>query len=295
VLLSDYTTQVQELVHDSAFVDYSQAEMTSFINNARVRVSLDMASVRTYFTNCSTIVNQETYPITGGVGGATITNGGVYSSPPTVTFAAPPAGGAQATGIALMSGTAPNMAVTQIGMTNWGRGYTAVPTVTFGSGAAAATAVALINVIDIYAVSYLYGVQRARLQFKPFGVFNTFFRYNTTTSGHPCVWSIYHQQNLFYLFPALPDQNYPLEIDAIVTAAPLVNVTDSDVQINAPENDLVQYYAAHLALLKAQNFAQAEYYNNKYGQRKTEILATRYAPRIQNPYQNAWRRIQRGY
>jgi hypothetical protein len=269
--------------------------MTTFINEARVRVSLDMASVRTYFTGCSTIVNQERYPITGGVGGALITNGGVYSSAPTVTFGAPPAGGVQATGIAIMSGTAPNLAVTQIGMTNWGSGYTAVPTVTFGSGAAAATAVAFLNVIDIFAISYLYGVMRARLQFKPFGVFNTFFRYNVTTSGHPCVWSIYHQQNLFYLFPALPDQNYPLEIDAIVTAAPLVNTTDTDTQINAPENDLVQYYAAHKALLKAQNFGQAEYYNNKYQQRKTEILATRYAPRVQNPYQNAWRRIQRGY
>jgi hypothetical protein len=295
MLLSDYSTQVQELVHDSSGIDYTQTELTGFINNARNRVALDFGCVRKYFTGLSTIINQETYPITSGVGGALITAGGVYSSAPSVTFGPPPAGGVQATGIALMSGTGTNQAVSQIGMTNWGLGYASAPAITFGSGAAAAIAVAMVNVIDIYGISYINGVQRAMLQWKPFTYFNAVFRSNTTIIGPPAVWSGYNEQNLFYLYPALPDQQYPLEIDAMVLPSPLVNTTDSDTQVNPPVNDCIQYYAAHLALLKAQNFEQAEYYNKKYEARSKQIMATRFGTRQLNIYQNVWRRLQRGY
>ncbi|HEY6254039.1 MAG TPA: hypothetical protein VI685_29145, partial [Candidatus Angelobacter sp.] len=75
----------------------------------------------------------------------------------------------------------------------------------------------------------------------------------------------------------------------------LVNTTDLDVQVLLPVSDCVQYYAAHLALLKAQNFEQAEYMNKKYETRSKQIGASRFAPRRPNIYQNAWRRTQRGF
>ena len=67
------------------------------------------------------------------VGGAvnttiTVTNGGTnYTYPPQVQFAAPPAGGVQATGYATLTGSA----VSSVTVTNQGAGYASAPTVVF--------------------------------------------------------------------------------------------------------------------------------------------------------------------
>lgn len=75
----------------------------------------------------------------GQVAAVNVTAGGSgYGAPPTVTFAAP-LSGTTATGTAVLtSGT-----VTSVTITNPGSGYTVAnpPTITFGSGAAAATAI----------------------------------------------------------------------------------------------------------------------------------------------------------
>ncbi|MEX0671023.1 MAG: hypothetical protein WD060_11270 [Pirellulales bacterium] len=69
----------------------------------------------------------------------TIATGGTgYTTPPAVTFAAPPSGGVTATGVAVIA----NNGVTGITITNAGYGYTTAPQVTFvsagsGSGATA--------------------------------------------------------------------------------------------------------------------------------------------------------------
>ena len=67
------------------------------------------------------------------VGGAvsttiTVTNGGTnYTYPPQVQFAAPPAGGVQATGYSVLTGSA----VSSVVVTNQGAGYASAPTVVF--------------------------------------------------------------------------------------------------------------------------------------------------------------------
>ena len=69
------------------------------------------------------------------VGGAvsttvTVTNGGTnYTYPPQVEFAAPPAGGVQATGYAVLTGSA----VSSVVVTNQGAGYASAPTVVFSN------------------------------------------------------------------------------------------------------------------------------------------------------------------
>jgi hypothetical protein len=311
MLLSDYITQVQGLVHDDASIDFSQTAMTYYVNAARKRVALDFHCVRTFFpgsistpTNPSaglisgmtTIAGKETYPITGGVGGVTLTNGGVYAVAPTVTFGAPGGGGTTATGNVIMGGTAPNLFVQQVQMTNWGSGYVSTPTVTFSSGAAAATAIAMTNIIDLYQLTAINGVQRTTMQSKVFGAFfQPFFRSNLMLTGQPVVFSHVIEQNLFYLYP-IPDQSsYILEIDAIAEPVLLVNLTDTDTQVIDPVADCVQFYAAHLALYKLQNFDQAEKMEQKYKRRAKEVFGTRYAPRMPNVYQTGWRRIQRGW
>ena len=75
------------------------------------------------------------------VGSVNVTAGGSgYTSAPTVAFAAPPAGGVQATGHAVLT----NGAVSSVVIDNPGYGYTSAPAVTFSGGGgtgAAATAV----------------------------------------------------------------------------------------------------------------------------------------------------------
>lgn len=304
MLLSDYITQVQDLCHDSQSIDYSNTDLTRFINEARQRVAEDFWCVRTYFTNCTAIVGQETYPMSGGVGGVKITAGGTYASTPTVTFS-PPSSGVTATGTAIMSGTGSSQTVVGVAMTNWGSGYTTAgtaPTVTFSVGApvtATGTPVVLNNVIDIYTISRMYppGLlnTRAMMMWAPFSTFNAYLRYNTSNSGGLAVWTAISDQNIFYLYPANVDQNYVLEIDAYTWPNPLVNTTDLDTQIPLTCQELVQYQAAYKALLKAQNFDQADYYDKKYQARATQKNLSRTAPRRPNIYQNTWRRVQRGY
>ncbi len=110
MLLSDYTTQVQFLVHDQTNADFTQAELTAAINDAREAVALDFHCVRKLYiappfnaplspiySPVSVITNTEAYPLKSANGlnsqivGANVTNGGGGYSPATiVTFDVPP-------------------------------------------------------------------------------------------------------------------------------------------------------------------------------------------------------------
>lgn len=296
MLLSDYITQVRGLVHDSSSIDFSDADMTSYVNQARKRVALDFHCVRSYFPGCTTIAGQETYPIYGGTGGVKITNAGTYASTATVTFAAPGGGGTTATATCLMGGTAPNLFVQQVQMSNWGSGYTAPPLVTFSAGTvtAAGSSITLANVFDLFMMASVNGIQRTKMTWKVFSEYDAFYRANTLLTGQPVAFTHVFEQNLFYLYP-IPDQSsYFLEVDAVVIPNPLVNTTDTDTQIIDPVADCVQFYAAHLALMKLQNFDQAFKMEEKFKRRAKEIFLTRYAPRVPNVYNTYWRRMQRG-
>jgi hypothetical protein len=87
---------------------------------------------------------QMTGNVGSGVIGVAVTSGGQYASTPTVVFGPPQLpGGRQATGTAIMSGTA----VASIQITDTGTGYTAAPPVSFSGGGVItpATAVAFAN------------------------------------------------------------------------------------------------------------------------------------------------------
>jgi hypothetical protein len=86
---------------------------------------------------------------TNSIASGTVTAGGsAYTSSPTVTFSAAPAGGVTATGTATVSGGA----VTAIVVTNNGNGYTSAPTISFsGGGGSGATATAVLSAGWTYA------------------------------------------------------------------------------------------------------------------------------------------------
>ena len=100
MLLSDYITQVQFLVHDQTNQDFSQQELINQINNARMAVALDFHCVRKLYISppnnapysplykpVSVIQNVEAYPLLGPNGlnsqivGAAVTAGDTRSGP----------------------------------------------------------------------------------------------------------------------------------------------------------------------------------------------------------------------
>jgi len=108
-----------------------------------------VVTVRGNITNSATIENGASGKILithrGRVHTVNLTNGGSYTSVPTVSFVG--GGGVEASAVAVFDGT-PNagnpLPISKIVITNTGRGYTSVPTVSItGGGGATATAVIL--------------------------------------------------------------------------------------------------------------------------------------------------------
>jgi hypothetical protein len=307
--LSDYILQVQELVHDTAAVDFTIAEMTAFVNDARKRAALDLACVRQLFQGASVIPTQEQYPIFNAVCGVDIITGGtgyVDTAPPVVTIQPPTGiGGVQATGVAISSGGV----LQSVQMTNWGTGYLTVPTVTIAAPVSGTTATAIAlgtaNVFDIASIALLNGNLRYSLSWLPFSAFQAFCRAYTTQQRAPAVWTNYDgatnvanattgqaSPGTFFVFP-IPDQSYPIDIDACLLPNNLINTTDNDSQVLLPNADVVQYYAAYKALLKLQNFDQADYYHKAYEKRVAAMVSTRQGRRVISQYRNWYRRMAR--
>ena len=285
MLLSDYITQVRSLIHDSAGTDWTDAELTNHINNARQTVAMDMACVRTLYTGLDCILNQETYPISGGIGGITMTAGGSgYTSAPTVTFT-----GGSPTTAATATAVVASGAVSSIYMTSWGAGYSSAPAIGFSGGggsAAAATATVLLNILDVFAINRLWTTTWGdTLDWHNWNAFQTYCRSNRLYRGPPGAWSNYTAQNKIYLFP-IPDASNTYKMEWDVTQLPTVLVanTDNDTQITQPHADAVQYWAACLALMKLQQFDQANVMRNLYKHRRNEILRTRQNTRIMSAY-----------
>lgn len=310
MLLSDYITQVQFLVHDQTNADFSTAELTNAINNARTAVALDFHCVRalyiapptnaplsTLYSPVSVIQNQEAYPLLGPNGlnsqivGANVTAGGSgYTSAPTVTFAVGPANSVRATGTAVVTAGV----VTQINMTAWGTGYTpgTLPAVSFSGGGgsgAAATAVAFNNVFNIISISYIWGNQRYMLRFRGFTLFQAYMRSLLTFNQRAMIWTIHEQSGIVLIQPP-PDQPYVSEWDVLCLPMPLVSPTDMDTQVIPPWSDAVQYYAAMLCLSKLQNFEQSDHYFKIYSARVPKIIIGAGGVRIPNPYHRTFQR-----
>jgi hypothetical protein len=305
VQLQDYITQIRVLCHDLAGNDWTNGELTNITNAARTRTALDLHCVRMFdggpsgFAGANpnlfnVVTGQEIYPINGGIPGCTITNGGSYSVPPTVTFNVP-TNGIQAKGTAVL-GTPLPAPVVQIIMTNWGTGYVGAPgdTVGFSTGSATAVPNTFVNVIDFLSLSFMWPGQtnRTTMRWLPFTTYQAWCRMYQGYIGSPTAWTTHDSSNELFIFP-VPDQPYIMEFDWLTLPIPLVNLTDLETQINAPFNDCVQYYGAFLARTKLQDYDKADYYRKLYNTRTKEVNATRQDRRIPNIYRSSARRMMR--
>jgi hypothetical protein len=306
VFLSDYVNDVQEILHDSTQSVWPLARVISRINEARLNTALDTHCIRFNVTGIQLIEGVEIYPLNGAIVGANITNGGSgYGGGSTVgvTFTAAPAGGTTATA----TGTLTGGSLSAITMTQWGSGYTSVPTITIGGigSGAAATSVPLFrsnalstvigNPITLTKISIIWNLQRFQLKYADFTMFDAYARQWATPSFNapPGMWTHHLQGQQIYIQPP-PDQLYMSEWDVIYMPAPLVNTTDFDNDLIDPWQRAVQWGASAKLLAKLRNMRDVEEMSQQYERYIPRVITTTAGIRIPNIYnKNFQRRIMR--
>jgi len=300
VQLQDYQSQIRELVHDIAKVDWTDTELTTFVNNARKRVALDAHCVRTFVAGLNLIQSVEQYPFSGVVAGYTLTSPGTNYTAPLVTVGVSQGGGITATAAAAV--TVSPGPIASITPTAWGSLYTAAPSVTIadsgggtGSGATA-TPIMLLGTLDIISATVIWpGSLMARvLKWYPFSEFQAWVRSYRGSVTYPWCYTLIQEQGTLFIGRP-PSQSYGLELDLVtLPTQQLVNATDVDLQIIDPWADAVQWWGAYLAMVKLQNYQHAGYFERAYEKRLKQVLATKQTRRVRDIYLSTFRRQMRG-
>jgi hypothetical protein len=278
--LSGYVIQTQRLLHDAAAQFVSIAEIQDYVNAARTRVVRDTGCYRLLQTlYLSTGV--EVYPF-GGLSGFQITSPGAgYVTAPAVTIAGPGVtGGVTATAVATVTGGA----VTDIVVTNPGTLYASTPAVSFtgpGTGAAATAYFINSSTIDCVNLSVYSGNSRIVLAYRDWSTFNALARSWAGNVGRPVVFSIYGYTQTY--IARIPDQAYKADFDSVQQPPPLVDNTSLEV-IPIVMQDPVQYFAAHLAKIKAQKWSEAEMFYQRYNNEIIKAINSAYTRRLKHPY-----------
>lgn len=282
--ISGYLTQVQRLLHDSNAQFWSVAELVDYINEARTRLVRDTGSYRVLQTiYLSTGV--EVYPF-GGVTGFNVTNqGSGYGANSTVTVAASGVtGGVQATATPTIAGGK----ITSIQVVNPGTLYASAPAVTInavggGSGAAATGYFINSNTIDAINFSVFWGNSRRVLGRWDWTTFNARARAWVNYLGLPEVFSVYSYTSLYVA--KIPDQTYQAEIDSVQQPPQFSSSTDSSVEVIPPVmSDPVQYFAAHLAKVKAQRWDEANKFYERYNIEVIKAINSSFTRALKYPY-----------
>jgi hypothetical protein len=281
-ILSDYVTQVQRLLHDSNAQFTSVAEVNDYVNEARIRTVRDTGCYRVLQTvYLSTGV--EVYNF-GGVTGFNVTNQGAgYGVNSTVSLSAPGVtGGVQATATPTITAGK----ITSIQVLNRGTLYQSAPAVTItpvgGGAGAAATAYNLHSAtIDAVNVSVFWGNTRRVLGRWDWTNFNAKARGWVQYLGLPSIFSVYSYNQLY--IAKIPDQTYQAEVDSVLEPPPLVDDTTIEV-IPLVMQDPIQYFAAHLAKIKAQRWDEADRFYQRYREQVLQCINSSFTRALKYPY-----------
>lgn len=283
--LATYLTDVQNLLGvggTSTANLYTTAQLTNYINKARMQIAAEGQCVRVLT------------PISNGILSITVNSGGAgYTNPPTVQITAPdsPSGsgvnfsGVQATAVAGISGSN----VVSVTVLSGGAGYFQPVVTLISGGGFGATATALVspvartvvnqevypfsqfnsliaapgsgvsNILQVHSISTIWGTFRYTLIHKSFSAYQSYAR--TYTAGYqyiPTVWAQYGQGTAgsFYLYP-IPNDAYQLELDCFCLPAQLNTSADPEA-IPAQWSDAVPFLAAYYAYLGSQRMADAQ-------------------------------------
>jgi hypothetical protein len=279
--LNEYLQQVQRFTRDGGQEWLDPENLINYINRARREVAARTQCVRVLTT------------ISGSIQSWTVTaQGSGYSSSPTLTVTPPdfPSGaavlpnGAQATATCTVQAGK----IVAVQSSYGGAGYFQ-PQLTItdptGTGAAATPSVAFINTLNqgqevypfanvdlsqfpgvascyaVRSVSIIYANYRYSVPIYPFTTYQGMIRqYPFQYQYVPTFGSQFGQGTAgsFYMYP-LPSQTYQLEWDMQCLPQDLIDDQSVEV-IPAPWDDVVPYFAAHLAYLELQNMNAGKYY-----------------------------------
>ena len=304
--LTDYQTEVLELLHDPNNTYYAAADINNYINRARLRIAARGQSIRLLLSG-------------GTITAISINSGGSgYSGTATVKISG---AGQQATATATILGGAINT----ITLTNGGWGYitgTSVTVTATGSGggsnatfnvtvdnslttiagqevyqfatanvlAQAQTLIAGVQgVYGLFSVSCAYGANAAMkptLDYRIWSEFQAQLRsYNTGLQNYPTIWSQYGfgATGSLYLWP-LPSTPSQMDWDSWCVPVTLTSgVTPEALQY--PWTAAVAYYAAHLAYFNAQRYEDSDRMKKEYEERMLEAQATAQGPVVYSYYE----------
>lgn len=278
-LLSDYETQVADLLHDPNNQLWTIKQLDAYINEARRQLVMDTGCLRSLQQSYCT-QGQEQYTF-GQVTGASILLGGSGYTAPTITFTGGGGSGVAAT-LTLTAGV-----VTAITFTSQGSGYTSAPSYTIadatGTGAVIAFGIVNVYTYDVLNVNIIWGAYRYPLMWRAWSDFSAKMRGYTTLQQQPVMWAVYGDTTIF-LGP-LPDQTYPMELDSIVLPTPLANYTTLD-PIPPVAQDPIKFYAAYLAKFYDQSYGEAEVFRQQYQQRLVDVQGA-YTRRIPSVIQGS--------
>ena len=283
--LNDYLYQVENLLHDSNNVFWSQSQLTNYINEARERLVRDTGCLRTIQNTQTPIAssnpylgtNNNTTPASTWTANTAVT-AGQYVFSNIYIYQYQTSGTSGSTAPAYPTGT-----------------NIFPPTTSFADGTATLQYVQNaeiipfaslpdgIQTIDILCINLYWGNSRIPMRYLPWSDFTAQLRYWQNYVGRPICFSVYGQQQ-FYIAP-VPDQSYYIELDTVILPSPLVltspTATDS---ILDPYSTAVQYYAAYKAKFYEQSYGEAEIFKQEYNKHVLNILNSTYIRRIPNPY-----------
>jgi hypothetical protein len=276
-----YEFLTQDLLHDPAFNRWPQPNLDTYINTARKQLVMDTCCLRSLQVSYST-QGQEQYTF-GQVMGAAITAGGSLYTAPTISFS-----GGGGSGVAATLGVSGG-AVNTITFTNFGSGYTSVPSylISDATGSGATLSIGIVNALtfDILGVNLIWGTERYALQWRPFRTFSAWMRpfLASAYQRQPASWAVYGD-NTFFLGPT-PDQTYQLELDSVVLPTPfaIADTTTIDA-IPTLAQDPIPFYAAYLAKKNARAMGEAESFLADYQRRLREVTSV-YVGRVPDVYQ----------
>jgi hypothetical protein len=279
--LFKYLKDVQRLLREQHQVLMNVGNLIDYINDARREVAGRTQCIR------------RLTPISGQIMSANVVAGGSGYSPATAVTISPPdfpsgrqpnPSGKQATALPILSGGA----ISSVMITYGGDGYfSPQATITDGAGTGASVMLnmsplnlllagqevypfsdiflgnwpGVASVYAIHSVSVIYSNYRYSLPCYAFSVYQAKIRqYPFQYQYVPAFCSQFGQgtDGSFYVYP-LPSQTYQIEYDCYCLPIELEDDQSVDV-IPSPWDDVVKFYAAHLAYLDLQNYNAANYY-----------------------------------
>ncbi len=304
--LTEYQTEVLELLHDPSNTYFSVTDVNNYINRARLRIAGKGQCVRLLLSGGT---------ITAIAVSAT---GSGYSGTPTVTVTG---SGQQAAATATIGGGG----IATVTLTNGGWGYITGTTTTVtatgsGGGSNATFTTTIDNSLtavpgqEVYQFStantlaqsqtLVAGVQSvegvlsvacawgANAAMKPmlnemiWSEFQAYYRsYNTGMQSYPTIWSKYGQgvSGSIYVWP-LPSQASQMDWDTWCLPIALTSSTSAEA-IPYPWTTSVAFYAAYLAYFNAQRFDDASNMKKEYEAKMLEAVTMAQNPFVQNYYE----------